>query len=173
MASGTKSQAREWIESIVIAIVIAIVIKAFVFETVLVEGSSMLPTLKDRDRLAVNRIGYRLGKPEHGDIVVFEYPADPSLIFIKRVIGVEGDRVEIKGHKVYVNGLELDEPYINEKPLGDFPEVVVPPGTVFVLGDNRNDSRDSRYTDVGFIPLENIRGEAFLRMWPMPLQKIK
>ena len=73
---------------------------------------------------------------------------------------------------MYVNGIELDEPYINERPLGDFPEVVVPPGTVFVLGDNRNDSRDSRYADVGFIPLKSIRGEAFLRMWPMPPQKI-
>ncbi|MGI6697957.1 MAG: signal peptidase I [Clostridiales bacterium] len=168
MTSGAKSQAREWLESIVIAVVIAIVIKAFVFETVLVEGSSMLPTLKDSDRLAVNKIGYLLGKPEHGDIVVFEYPSDPSLIFIKRVIAVEGDSVEIKDHRVYVNGTELEEPYISEKPLGDFPEVVVPPNTVFVLGDNRNDSRDSRYADVGFIPLKNIRGEAVFRLWPVP-----
>lgn len=83
MTSGAKSQAREWLESIVIAVVIAIVIKAFVFETVLVEGSSMLPTLKDSDRLAVNKIGYLLGKPEHGDIVVFEYPPT-RLLFLLR-----------------------------------------------------------------------------------------
>jgi signal peptidase I len=173
MASGTKSQVREWVESIVIAIILAIVIKAFVFETVLVDGSSMLPTLRDRDRLAVNKIGYRLGGPQCGDIVVFEYFADPSLIFIKRVIGVEGDRVEVRDHRVYLNGTELDEPYINERPLGNFPEVVVPPNTVFVLGDNRNDSRDSRFSDVGFVPLDNVRGEAVLRMWPFPPEKIQ
>lgn len=172
MTGKTKSQAREWVESIVIAIVIAIIIKAFIFETVLVDGHSMLPTLRDKDRLAVNKIGYRITGPQNGEIVVFRYPADPSLMFIKRVIGVEGDRVEIRNHKVYVNGVELDEPYISERPLGEFPEVVVPPNTVFVLGDNRNDSRDSRFTDVGFIPVKNIRGEAVARMWPLPPQKI-
>lgn len=172
MTSGSKSQVREWIESIIIAIVLAIVIKAFLFETVLVDGSSMLPTLRDRDRLAVNKIGYRFDGPRYGDIVVFEYPGNPSLIFIKRVIGVEGDRVEVRDHRVYLNGVELDEPYINEKPLGNFSEVVVPPDTVFVLGDNRNDSRDSRFSDVGFIPLENIRGEAVLRIWPLPPERI-
>ncbi len=168
MTESTKSQKREWIESIIIAIIIAIVIKAFVFETVLVDGYSMLPTLKDKDRLAVVKIGYLFGVPEYGDIVVFKYPADPSLIFIKRVIGLEGDRVEIKNQRVYVNGAQLEEPYINERPVADFPEVVVPPDTVFVLGDNRNDSRDSRFSDVGFVPLENIRGEAVGRMWPLP-----
>ena len=96
MTSGTKNQVKEWLESIIIAVVIAVVIKTFMFETVLVEGSSMLPTLKDSDRLAVNKIGYLIGRPQHGDIVVFEYPADPSLVFIKRVIGVQGDRVEIR-----------------------------------------------------------------------------
>lgn len=173
MASSTKSQAREWIESIVIAIILAIVIKAFILETVLVEGSSMLPTLRNRDRLAVNKIGYRFGSPQYGDIVVFEYPGDPSLIFIKRVIGLEGDRVEVRDHRVYLNGTELKEPYINESPIMDYPESTVPKGTVFVLGDNRNDSRDSRFSDVGFVPLGNIRGEAVIRMWPLPPGKIE
>ncbi len=173
MASSSKSQGREWIESIIIALILAVIIKAFIFETVLVDGSSMMPTLRDRDRLAVNKIGYRLDGPRHGDIVVFKYPADPSLIFIKRVIGTEGDRVEVRNHRVYINGVELNEPYINERPLGDYSEVVVPRGTVFVMGDNRNDSRDSRFADVGFVPLDNIRGEAIIRMWPLPLSKIK
>ncbi len=173
MTSSSKSQTREWIESVVIAVILAIIIKAFVFETVLVDGSSMLPTLKSKDRLAVNKIGYRLDRPQYGDIVVFEYPADPSLIFIKRVIGIEGDRIEVRNHRVYINGTELEEPYVNEKPLGNYPETVVPPDTVFVLGDNRNDSRDSRFADVGFVPLDNIRGEAVIRMWPLPLAKIK
>jgi signal peptidase I len=172
MTESTKSQKREWIESIIIAVVIAIIIKSFIFETVLVDGYSMLPTLTNNDRLAVSKIGYMFNGPEHGDIVVFKYPANPKLIFIKRVIGVEGDKVEIKNHKVYVNGTVLDEPYINERPLADFSEVVVPSDTVFVLGDNRNDSRDSRYSDVGFVPRDNIRGEAVARMWPLPPQKI-
>lgn len=173
MTEGVKSQKKEWLESIIVAIVIAIIIKAFVFETVLVDGHSMLPTLRDRDRLAVVKIGYLFDGPGYGDVVVFRYPADPSLIFIKRVIALEGDRVEIKNHRVYVNGTRLDEPYINEKPIMDYPEAVVPPNTVFVLGDNRNDSRDSRYPDVGFIPIRNIRGQAVGRMWPLPLKKVK
>lgn len=173
MASGSKSRFREWIESIAIAIVLTVIIKAFLFETVLVDGSSMLPTLKDRDRLTVNKLGYRFDGPRHGDIVVFEYPADSSLIFIKRVIATAGDSIEVRDHKVFLNGVELDEDYINERPVMDYPEVSVPQNTVFVLGDNRNDSRDSRFADVGFVPLRNIRGEAVFRIWPLPPAMIR
>lgn len=172
MEGKKKGEIREWIESIFIAVIIAIAIKAFIFETILVDGYSMLPTLHDRDRLAVNKIGYHIGEPARGDIVVFKYPGDPKLIFIKRVIGIEGDRVEIKNHRVIVNGEELEEDYIMEMTLGDYPEAVVPKGRVFVLGDNRNDSRDSRYPDVGFISVKNIRGKAFARIWPVPMELI-
>jgi signal peptidase I len=170
---NTGREAREWIESILIALVIAVVIKAFLFETILVDGYSMLPTLNHRDRLAVNKIEYRLSRPDRGDIVVFRYPANRKLIFIKRVIGIEGDRVQIKDHEVIVNGQRLSEDYIKEKPLADYPETIVPKNTVFVLGDNRNDSRDSRYSDVGFIPLKNIRGKAIARIWPLPPERIR
>lgn len=173
MKESAGREAREWIESILVALVIAVIIKAFIFETILVDGHSMLPTLKHRDRLAVNKIEYRLGEPNRGDIVVFRYPANHKLIFIKRVIGIEGDRVQIMDHEVFVNGQRLSEDYIKEKPLADYPETVVPKDTVFVLGDNRNDSRDSRYSDVGFIPIENIRGKAMARIWPLPPKRIR
>jgi len=172
MAQKNKSQLREWIECIFIAVVIAIVIKAFFIETIQVDGSSMVPTLLDGERLIVNKIGYTIGQPDRGDIVIFKYPADPSLTFIKRIIGIEGDTVEIKDHKVFVNGQELDEPYIMEKTLSDYPAACVPENTVFVLGDNRNYSKDSRYPDVGFVPLKNVKGEAFFRIWPFPPQNI-
>lgn len=167
-----KSQLREWVESIIIAVIIAIVIKAYFFEMIQVEGNSMLPTLHHGERLIVNKIGYRLGKPERGDIIIFKYPADPSLIFIKRVIAVEGDTVEIRNHKVYVNGNQLSEPYILSETLSEYPLTKVPDDTVFVLGDNRNYSRDSRYPDVGFVPIKNIKGEAVVKLWPPPPEKI-
>lgn len=172
MMRRNKSQLREWIESIIIAVIIALVIKAFFIETIQVDGSSMLPTLNNGERLVVNKIGYILGKPEKGDIVIFKYPANPSLIFIKRIIGVSGDTVEIRNHKVFVNGYELDETYIMEKTIANYPAATVPENTVFVLGDNRNYSKDSRYPDVGFVPLKNVKGEAFIKIWPLPIQKI-
>ncbi len=173
MTGNAKSQTREWIESIIFAIIIAIAIKAFFVETIQVEGSSMVPTLHDRERLMVNKIGYIIDQPEHGDIVIFKYPSDTSLTFIKRVIALEGDTVEIKGHEVYVNGQKLDEPYILEKTMGEFPAAKVPENTVFVLGDNRNYSKDSRYPDVGFVPLKYVKGKAVLRLWPLPMERIK
>lgn len=157
----------EWLQSIVIALLLAFLLRMFVFDVVMVEGSSMHPTLESGDRLIVLKLGYRFRLPEHGDIVVFRNPDNPRVNYIKRVIGVEGDRVEIKDGKVYVNGKALVEPYIAEPTLGEYPETVVPEGTIFVMGDNRNFSRDSRNSQVGFIPLENVVGKAKIRIWPL------
>ncbi|MFO7295022.1 MAG: signal peptidase I [Caldicoprobacter sp.] len=157
----------EWLQSIVIALLLAFLLRMFVFDVVMVEGSSMHPTLESGDRLIVLKLGYRFRHPEHGDIVVFRNPDNPRVNYIKRVIGVEGDRVEIKDGKVYVNGKALVEPYIAEPTLGEYPETVVPEGTIFVMGDNRNFSRDSRNSQVGFIPLENVVGKAKIRIWPL------
>lgn len=157
----------EWLQSIVIALLLAFLLRMFVFDVVMVEGSSMHPTLESGDRLIVFKLGYRFRLPEHGDIVVFRNPDNPRVNYIKRVIGVEGDRVEIKDGKVYVNGKALVEPYIAEPTLGEYPETVVPEGTIFVMGDNRNFSRDSRNSQVGFIPLENVVGKAKIRIWPL------
>lgn len=156
-----------WIEVIVTAFVIAFLIRGFIFEPITVNGESMVPTLHNGEDLIVLKFPYWFSSPEYGDIIVFRYPSDPKYHYIKRVIALPGDSVEIKEGEVYVNGEKLVEPYINEKTLMDFKLDRVPDDTVFVLGDNRNWSRDSRYPDVGPVPFENIIGKAAFRIWPI------
>jgi len=165
MGEAKKSEWMEWLESIVTALLLAFLLRLFVFDVVLVEGSSMHPTLESGDRLIVTKLSYKFKQPQRGDIVVFKNPDNPRVNYIKRVIGVEGDTVEIGN--VYVNGKALIEPYIAEPTMGDYPRTVVPEGTIFVMGDNRNFSRDSRNSHVGFIPMQNIIGKAKIRIWPV------
>jgi signal peptidase I len=153
-------------KSIVIAIIAAFLIITFVFETVSVDGHSMDPTLNNKDRLIVEKVTYYFRAPKPGDIVVIKYPADQKEKFIKRVIAVGGDRIKIENNKVYVNDQPKNEPYILEKTMRDFNEVKVPQNTIFVMGDNRNNSRDSRYPDVGFVPYKLVVGRAVLRIYP-------
>ncbi|WPC40704.1 signal peptidase I [Clostridium sp. JS66] len=153
-------------KSVIIAIIAAFLIITFVFETVSVDGHSMDPTLANKDRLIVEKVTYYFSKPKPGDIVVIKYPADPKEKFIKRVIGIAGDRVKIENNKVYINDKPQDENYILEQNMRDFSEVTVPDGTIFVLGDNRNNSRDSRYSDVGFVKYNMVVGRAALRIYP-------
>ncbi len=153
-------------KSIVIAIIAAFLIITFVFETVSVDGHSMDPTLNNKDRLIVEKVTYYFKAPKPGDIVVIKYPADPKEKFIKRVVAVGGDRVKIENNKLYINDKPKDEPYILEQNMRDFNEVTVPQNTVFVLGDNRNNSRDSRYPDVGFVDYKMVVGRAALRIYP-------
>lgn len=167
MEEAKKSEWVEWLESIVTALLLAFLLRMFVFDVVLVEGSSMHPTLESGDRLIVTKLSYKFKQPQRGDIVVFKNPDNPRVNYIKRVIGVEGDTVEIRDGKVYVNGQALVEPYIAEPTMGEYPRTVVPEGTIFVMGDNRNFSRDSRNSHVGFIPMQNIIGKAKIRIWPV------
>jgi signal peptidase I len=153
-------------KSMVIAIIAAFLIITFVFETVSVDGHSMNPTLHNKDRLIVEKVSYYFRPPEPGDIVVIKYPANPSEKFIKRVIAVGGEKVKIENNKVYINGIPKNEPYILEPTMQDFKEVTVPKNTIFVLGDNRNNSRDSRYPDVGFVDYKMVVGRAVLRIYP-------
>ncbi|MBV7271974.1 signal peptidase I [Clostridium thailandense] len=153
-------------KSIVIAIIAAFLIITFVFETVSVDGHSMDPTLNNKDRLIVEKVSYYFRAPKPGDIVVIKYPADPKEKFIKRVIAVGGDRVKIENNKLYINDKPKDESYILEQNMRDFNEVTVPQNTIFVLGDNRNNSRDSRYPDVGFVDYKMVVGRAALRIYP-------
>lgn len=162
-----KSEYRENVEAFAIAVVTILFILIFVAQSFLVKGSSMDPTLQDGERLIVNKFIYKFRTPRTGEIIVFKYPGDLSKKFIKRVIGEPGDTVSIQNSKVYVNGRALDEPYILEKMDSDYEFVTVPEGTIFVLGDNRNGSRDSRYSDVGFVPLGNVVGRANLIFWPL------
>ncbi len=150
------------LETLLLSAALFLVINAL-SARVRVDGFSMLPTLQDGEFVLVNRLAYRFDAPQRGDIVVFHYPPDPKQDLIKRVIGLPGDTVSIQGGVVRVNNELLLEPYIAQSPLyaGNW---VVPPGNLFVLGDNRNDSSDSH--SWGMLPFENIVGKAVLIYWP-------
>lgn len=125
----------------------------------------MYPTLTEAERVMVNKFAYRFGEPKIGDIVVFRY--QPGRDFIKRVIGLQGDRVEIRNGKIYINDLLLDEEYLPESiAMYDYGPVEVPPGYYFLLGDYRQNSMDSRDPRVGFISEDDIKGRAFFIFWP-------
>lgn len=164
--SSVGEEIKDWIVSIAIAVVLALGIRYFIVELYLVDGPSMRPTLQSAERLVVNKFIYRFRTPERGEILVFRYPRDPSRDFIKRVIAIPGDTIEIKDGRVYVNSTLMNEPYILSKTRGDYPLATVPEGHIFVMGDNRNNSEDSRFADVGFVPYELIKGKAVLVFWP-------
>jgi len=161
-----KAEIIEYVQAFAVAIVLAAFIITFIAQSFVVEGSSMEPSLHNRERLLVNKLVYRFRKPERGDVVVFRYPANPKRRFIKRVIGVPGDEVEVRDGFVILNGMTLDEDYTLDLTYGYFGPKTVPDGHYFVLGDNRNNSDDSRYPDVGFVPMANIVGKAGLIWWP-------
>jgi len=149
------------LETVILAVILFIAINA-VSARVRVDGFSMLPTLKDGEYVLVNRMVYNNSAPDFGDIIVFSSPvSDQDLI--KRVIGLPNDNVRIMDGKVFVNGLELNEPYISAAPIYDG-EWNIPPAHLFVLGDNRNDSSDSHAW--GLLPVENVIGKAILIYWP-------
>ncbi len=154
----------EWARSIIIAVILALLFRMFVLEHFLVEGESMLPTLNHKERIIVNKMVYHFYNPEHGDVVVFNYHDRRD--FIKRTVGVEGDTIQIIDNQLYCNGLPVDEPYLKNCTMLDYGPVTVPPGHIFVLGDNRSNSRDSRYPDVGFVSLEKVKGRACVVFWP-------
>jgi len=155
----------EWVKSILIAVVLAVLIRLFVLEVFLVDGSSMLPTLSDRERLIVNKFQYHFQDPGPGDVLIFSFSRERD--FIKRVIGVPGDDIYIDDGLVYVNGESLPEEYIQDATRGQYGPVTVPEDHYFVLGDNRNNSMDSRDSSVGFVSSADIKGKAFLVFWPV------
>ena len=118
------------------------------------------------NRLVVNKFIYHWRDPLKGEVVIFRYPRDHTRDFIKRVIAVGGDTIEIKDGRVYVNDALVNEDYIAEKTRTEYPKQTVPEGTLFVCGDNRRNSLDSRFPDVGFVPLELLKGKAALIFWP-------
>ena len=146
-------------------------IRTFVVELYLVDGPSMRPTLQHAQRLVVNKFIYHFRAPEKGEVLIFRYPKDPSRDFIKRVIAVPGDTIEIKDGNVFVNGELQNEDYILSKCRGDYPKSTIPEGHIFVMGDNRNNSEDSRFPDVGFVPFDLIKGKAMLVFWPLDAWK--
>lgn len=155
------------IETLLLAVVLYFGINA-ISARVRVDGFSMVPTLQDGEYVLVSKLSYRLGEPQHGDIIVFKYPGEPPQDLIKRIIGLPGDSVQVMDMKVSVNGQPLSEPYIAAAPAYQG-QWQVPEGFLFVLGDNRNDSSDSR--SWGFLPMENVIGKAILIYWPPPMWK--
>jgi signal peptidase I len=156
-----------WLRDLILSLAISAFIIVFIYQPVKVEGTSMMPSLADQERIFVNKFVYRLEPISRGDVVVFRYPRDPSKSYIKRVIGLAGDRIRIDGGQVFVNGEALDEGYV--PPAYDdsrsYPEVVVPPQCYFVLGDHRSMSNDSR--DFGPVNQSYIYGKAVFGYWPM------
>ena len=166
-SSNVRRELRAWARDLLIAAVLAIVIIVFLYQPVKVEGTSMLPELLDQERIFVNKFVYRIEKIARKDIVVFWYPLDPSKSYIKRVIGMPGDVVEVRNGVVYVNDKALVETYIDPEYVDHrtYPPVYVEPGHYYVLGDHRNQSNDSRMW--GMVPEKYIYGKAVFRYWPM------
>lgn len=160
--------ALDIIETLVLAVVLFIGINA-VSARVRVDGFSMRPTLENGEFVLVNKTSYRFSEMERGDIIVFHFPLNPEEELIKRVIGLPGDRVMVENSQVYVNGQILNEPYIAQAPIYTG-EWTVLDGQLFVLGDNRNNSNDSK--DWGLLPAENVVGKAILIYWPPPLWEV-
>lgn len=155
----------EYAKSIIAALVLALLIITFVVQAFYIPSGSMRPTLAVGDRVIVNKFIYRFKNPERFNIIVFKYPVDPRRKFIKRLIGVGGDKIEIINGTVYVNDKALKEDYTLTPGIGNYGPTVVPKDNYFVLGDNRNNSEDSRYW--GFVPRKNIVGQAIFVFWPI------
>ncbi len=153
-----------WIKTIALAVLIALLIRAFFLEVVIVDGESMYPTLKHGERLAVNKLTSLLGDPERGDIVVFRHHSGGN--YVKRVIALGGDAVRIEGGALRVSGLPLEEDYLFLGEMNDFGPISVPGDHAFLLGDNRPVSFDSRLKDMGFIHVDDIKGKAIAVFWP-------
>lgn len=170
--SGGRKLVNENIRLVVIALIIAVAVRLFVAEPRFIPSPSMVPTLAVGDRLLVEKVSYRFHEPHKGDIVVFEPPPQlqeygytASQAFIKRVVGLPGQTVQITQGRVYVDGQPLAEDYILEAPAYEMPPVEVPDDSLFVMGDNRNDSNDSHVW--GFLPAQNVIGRAAVRFWPL------
>ena len=180
-----KSKVQEYIEAIIIAILIALVIRTFAIQAFKIPSRSMVPTLLVGDQILVNKFIYGVKipylrkmiipvtNPEKGDIVVFIYPNDRSKDFIKRVIGIAGDKIEIRNKKIFINGKEYSDSYgvysdnliypAAIQPRDNFGPVTVPKDSLFVMGDNRDESSDSRYW--GFVDIKDVEGKAFIIYW--------
>lgn len=169
-----KSVFREYAEAIIIAVILALFIRTYVVQAFKIPSGSMIPTLLIGDHILVNKFIYRFNKPERGEIIVFKYPQDPSRDFIKRLIGLPGDVIEIRDKHLYINGNSMEESSYtifenDEKSMyiprnrDNFGPVTIPEGYYFVLGDNRDCSLDSRFW--GFLDEDLLKGKAFIIYW--------
>lgn len=167
MNEDIKREIIEWIKAIAFALVLALVIRGFIFEPMIVPSGSMIPTIQINDRIVVNKFTYRFEEPDYNDIVVFKYPDDPKQTFVKRLVGKGGDVIEIKDNVLYRNSEPIQEPYLNGEMYSDFGPYKVPEDHYFMLGDNRNNSKDSRFWENKYVSREQIIGKATYRIWPI------
>jgi len=173
MNKKVKREIREWAESIIIAFILAMIIRTFVVQAFKIPSGSMRPTFIEGDRILVNKFVYRFKDPERGDILVFKYPEDMKKDFVKRLIAVGGETIEIRDGNVYINDQLVEDPHIireifyyNRGRYGKSDrKIAIPQNSYFVLGDNSSSSRDSRYW--GFVPKKNLLGKAFFIYWPI------
>lgn len=172
MNNKTKTVIREWVESIVIAVVLALFVRVFIVQAFKIPTGSMRPTLMEHDRIFVNKFIYRFRKPEVGDIIVFKDVSDRKKDLIKRLIATEGDTLKIVNGRIKLNGRIVDTPpisefyYYNRGEYGKEGEIIiVPENSLYVLGDNSASSKDSRYW--GFVPRKNVIGKAIFIYWPL------
>lgn len=168
--SGQKliREILDWLKYIIIAVILALIINNFILINAEIPTGSMERTIMTNDRLFAFRLSYLFGEPKRGDIIVFKYPDNEEIPYVKRIIGLPGESVEIMDGKVYVDGELLLEPYLTTIARGTFGPYDVPPNSYFMLGDNRNSSIDSRYWDNPFVSKDKILGKVFLRYWPNP-----
>jgi signal peptidase I len=170
MKPEVKANIREWVESIVIAVVLALLIRAFLIQAFKIPTGSMEPTLLPGDKIMVNKLLYRFRQPQRGDVIVFKFPENPRRDFVKRLVALGGESLSISNGDVYIDGKKVNNPklkryYYNFGPYGTMDSViVVPQDYYFVLGDNSRSSNDSRYW--GFVPRKNLIGRASFIWWP-------
>lgn len=158
----------EYVRMIIFVVIVVLIINNFLLINAKIPSESMENTIMTGDRIFGNRLAYVFGEPERLDIIIFKYPDDESQLFIKRIIGMPGETVEIRDGKVYIDGSEtpLDDSYTPETPVGDFGPYTVPEDSYFVLGDNRNNSRDSRMWEHTYVAEDKILGKAVLKYFP-------
>ncbi|MFU0827063.1 MAG: Signal peptidase I [Lachnoclostridium sp.] len=166
--SDKKNEVLDWLKVILIALAISFILNNFVIVNAQVPTASMENTVMTHDRVFAFRLSYLFSDPKRGDIVIFPFPDDESQTYLKRIIGLPGETVEIKDGKVYINNSKepLQEDYLKEKPVGDYGPYKVPEDSYFMLGDNRNISLDSRYWKNTFVSKDKILGKVILRYYP-------
>lgn len=164
--TSAKAEIFSWIKVIISAIIIALFVDFVIIANAVVPTGSMESTIPAGSRIMGLRLYYNFKDPERGDIVIFKYPDDEKVDYLKRIIGLPGETVEIISGKVYIDGELLDEPYLDEEPTGDFGPYQVPEDSYFMLGDNRAVSKDSRYWTNTYVRRDKIIAKAFFMYWP-------
>ena len=171
MTDNTKKELASWIKTIVLAVAIALFINFVLIVNATVPTGSMENTIMSHDRVIALRLSYKFSDPERGDVVIFKYPDAPegeTVLYVKRIIGLPGDTVEVKNGGVYINGELLEEDYVKDTTDGEFGPYYVPEGCYFMMGDNRNNSLDARYWENTYVEKDDILGKVIFKYYKKP-----